>query len=186
VVLDPAIRRACLGLAELDCVRALEAAATLLTEADPPVGYVEVGPFACQTGQGCEGSLIARPAGRVLFEFAAADSVEVTVQLEADGELALERMQAFGVRLAPSSLAGQLTGPIPFSLGHCGLWSGIDVDGSWWDPVGLVNADHGDMINAADGTFAPADPNHATFSSAGGFVVNLTRRAGEKWLPLCQ
>ena len=42
-----------------------------------------------------------------------------------------------------------------------------------------------DAINAADGTFAPSDPNHATFTSDGGFSVNVVRRVGEKYLPGC-
>jgi hypothetical protein len=59
------------------------------------------------------------------------------------------------------------------------------VDGSYWDPVGLVNSDHGDSINEAEGTFVASDPTHATFTSDGGLVVNLVRRDGEKYLPLC-
>jgi hypothetical protein len=63
--------------------------------------------------------------------------------------------------------------------------SGIDIDGSWWDPVGFVDVDHPDAINAANGTFTPHDPNHATFVSDGGFEVSLVRRVGEKQLPGC-
>ncbi len=163
----------------------LEAASAGLTATDPPVAYVEVGPFGCSVGQGCPGSLAARPSGRVLFEPVEGEGIEIQVQLGADGQLALERAQAFGVRVRPSSIPGQLAGPMPFSLGHCGLWSGVDLDGSWWDPIGVVNFDHGDAINAAEGTIAPSDRDHATFTSKGGLVVNLVRRAGEKYLPLC-
>ena len=57
----------------------------------------------------------------------------------------------FGIAVAPSSTAGQLaTDPIPYSLGHCGLMSGVDVDGSWWDPVGFVDIDHSDAINCGE------------------------------------
>ena len=45
---------------------------------------------------------------------------------------------AFGVLLGPTSQGPVTAGARPFSLGHCGLWSGIDVGGSWWDPVGQV------------------------------------------------
>ncbi len=69
---------------------------------------------------------------------------------------------------------------------HCGLWSGIDAGGSWWDPVGPVDGDHPDAINAADGTLTVLDPDHATFTSRGGLTVQLQRHEGAKYLPLCQ
>jgi hypothetical protein len=50
-----------------------------------------------------------------------------------------------------SSAPGIGAGPIPLTLGHCGIFSGIDLGGSWWDPVGPVDIDHGDAINAATG-----------------------------------
>ena len=83
-----------------------------------------------------------------------------------DGTITVARYDLLRGRVPPSSTAGQLAGgPIPYSLGHCGLMSGVDVDGSWWDPVGFVDIDHPDAINAADGTFTPHDTNHATFTS---------------------
>ena len=63
--------------------------------------------------------------------------------------------------------------------------SGVDVDGSWWDPVGFVDIDHGDAINAASGTFTPVDANHARFTTDDGFSVYLVRRFGNKHLPMC-
>ena len=182
---DPALPRACLGLADPDCGQALDAAAGVV-DGLGPIAYVEVGPFGCRDGEGCPPTLLARPSGQVTFEPAAGDPIAVMVTLGPDGVLTAERGEAFTIRLDPSSAAGQLTGPIPFSLGHCGLGSGVDVDGSWWDPVGFVNSDHGDSINAADGTFAPTDPNRATFTSDGGLVATLLRRTGPKHLPLCQ
>ena len=90
-----------------------------------------------------------------------------------------------GISLAPSSAVPLPLIPQPFPLGHCGLCSGVDVDGVWWDPVGLIAFDHGDAINATDGTFAPVGPDRATFTSTGGFVVQLVRRDGHKFLPFC-
>ena len=182
--LDPGVLHACFGLNEVDCGRALDAAATVMPP-DFPVGYVQVGPFGCQAGEDCDTTLLVRPAGQVLFEPTTGEPVAVQVTLEAGGELRAERGEAFTVRVAPQSAPQALAGPIAFSLGHCGVGSGIDVDGSWWDPIGFVDADHGDGINAADGTFVPTDQSHATFTSKGGFTVNLLRRVGEKHLPLC-
>jgi hypothetical protein len=121
----------------------------------------------------------------VTVELAAGDPLAFQVSLAPDGTPAVAPGEAFTVAVAPSSTRGQLSSPMPFTLGHCGLWSGVDVDGSWWDPVGFVDPGHGDSINAASGTFVPVDPNHATFTSDGGFSVNLLRRLGDKHLPLC-
>lgn len=181
--LDPAVLHACFGLNEVDCGRALEAAAGVLP-ADFPVGYVQVGPFGCQVGQGCDTTLVIRPAGQVVFEPTTGEPIAVQVTL-VDGELRAEPGEAFTVRVAPQSPPHALAGPVPYTLGHCGLGSGIDLDGSWWDPVGLVDGDHGDAINAAEGTFVAIDQSHATFTSQGGFTVSLLRRVGEKHLPLC-
>jgi hypothetical protein len=184
--IDPSVPYGCFGLGDRDCASVLEAAATALGPADGPVAYVQVGPFSCLAGQGCEPSLLARPAGGVVIELAEAPPVALSVELLTDGRLNVERVEGFMVAVEPSSAQGGLPGPTSFSLGHCGLGSGIDVDGSWWDPVGFVNSDHGDAINAADGTIAPIGPNEATFTSKGGFSVALVRHGGVKHLPLCQ
>jgi hypothetical protein len=185
----PAVPRACLGLDDLECVRAFDVAIGALTPAErSQLVYVEVGPFGCRTGQDCPPNLAARPEGMVMFELGAGDprAVQLTPTSE-EGVLGIIEAEAFTVRVDPSSARGQLTGePIPFSLGHCGLGSGVDVDGSWWDPIGFVDSDHGDAINAGDGIFAPVDPNRAVFTTPGGLSVELLRRAGPKHLPLCQ
>jgi hypothetical protein len=181
----PTIPIACLGLEEPDCGRAFEAAAADL-DSDEAVVYAEVGPFGCPQAEGCPNTLAARPSGQVVFERSNGEPVAIAVNAAADGAITTAPGEWFTVAVAPSSTVGQLAGqPITYSLGHCGLGSGIDVDGSWWDPVGFVSIDHPDAINAASGTFAASDPNHATFTSVGGFTVSLVRRVGEKHLPMC-
>ena len=183
---DPAVPHGCFGLGDRDCATVLEAAVAALGPADGPVTYIQVGPFGCPAGQGCEPSLLARPAGGGVVELAEAPPVQLSVELLADGTLNVERAEGFMVSVEPTSAPGGLLGPTSFSLGHCGLGSGIDIDGSWWDPVGFVNSDHSDAINAAEGTIAPVGPNQATFTSKGGFSVALVRHQGVKHLPLCQ
>ena len=87
--------------------------------------------------------------------------------------------------MPPASAPGLAAGPTPFTLGHCGIFSGIDVDGSWWDPVGPVAMDSGEAVNATPGILTVLDPNHATFTTPAGFAVQLQRRAGPKLLPFC-
>jgi hypothetical protein len=181
----PRIPIACLGLEQPDCDRAYAAAAAALTP-DVDVVYAEVGPFGCPNDAGCPYTLVGRPSGQVVFGRASGDPVTISVTAAADGAITTGPGEWMTVAVGPSSAAGQLgVEPIPLSLGHCGLMSGIDVDGSWWDPVGFVDVDRADAINAASGTFAPTDPNHATYTSDNGFSVNLLRRVGQKHLPMC-
>jgi hypothetical protein len=181
---ESAIPYACLGLEEPDCRSVLDAASAELGP-DDVVVYAEIGPFGCPADVGCANTLAARPSGQVVFERSTGEPITFSVNAGVDGTITTGPGEWFTVAVPPSSVAGNLAGPIPVSLGHCGLMSGVDVDGSWSDPVGFVDVDHADSINAANGTFTPSDPNHATYATAGGFTVNLVRRVGEKHLPLC-
>ncbi len=174
---------ACVGLGEADCRRVVAHVATLLAPDDPRVGYVQVGPFGCPAGAGCPTTLMARPEGDISLESATgALSFHVKV---INGNLDARRQETFGIELPPTSRPPVPGGPQPFTLGHCGLFSGIDHGGSWWDPVGVIDYDHGDAINAADGTIAPVGPDRAIFTSEAGFTVQLLRRNGAKFLPFC-
>lgn len=177
---------ACFGLAAEDCARARALAGTELRPTDRPVRYIHVGPFGCATGERCAGSLALRPEGDVLFEFDDGSATMVHLKVAVDGAFEATRGEAFGVVVAPTSPPVAMSGPAEFALGHCGLWSGIDFDGSWWDPVGPIGFDSGEAINATAGVIVLLDPDHATFSSPGGLVVQLLRRPGERWLPFCQ
>ena len=175
---------ACIGLGADDCRRVVAQVATIM----PPgsaVTYIQVGPFGCAAGQGCAPSLAERPQGDITLE-AGVGALSYHVTVSSGSELAIERQDAFGVLLGPESQPPVTAGARPFSLGHCGLWSGIDSGGSWWDPVGPVDGDHPDAINAADGTLTIQDPDDATFTSRGGLTVQLVRHEGDKYLPLCQ
>ncbi len=182
VTLD-GVPTACLGLGEGDCRRVTAHVATLLNADDPRIGYVQVGPFGCLAAAGCPTTLVARPEGDITLETAAgALSFHIKVT---NGNLDAQRQEASGIELPPTSRPPLPGGPQPFSLGHCGIWSGIDHGGSWWDPVGLVDYDHGDAINAAEGTISPVGQDRAIFTSKAGFTVQLVRRNGPKFLPFC-
>jgi len=181
--IDPSTPTACFGLETGDCLRARGLAAAVLTAADPRVVYVQVGPFGCPIGGGCPNTLLARPAGDVTLEFGVGEPI--TVHLELGAGVKATRSEASGILVAPSSAPSPGGGPFEFSLGHCGLFSGIDFDGAWWDPVGPVAAEHSDSINAAKGTITVADLGRATFRSDGGLIVQLVRRDGPKFLPMC-
>lgn len=175
---------ACYGLGQQDCRRVSEHVATLLESTDPQIRYVQVGPFGCPDGQRCPTTLAARPEGDVTFE-GQNGGVGFHVTLAGD-LLQADRQEVFAVSLPPTTRPPLPAAGQPFELGHCGLWSGIDLGGSWWDPVGFVDSDHPDSINASPGTIVLTAPDRATFTSRGGLTVHLVRRDGEKLLPLCQ
>ena len=75
--------------------------------------------------------------------------------------------------------------PVPFTLGHCGLLHVVDFDGSLWVPVGQVDLDAPEMINAADGQMQLVAPNRAQFSKGGKLIATLARFPGPKHVWLC-
>ena len=163
-----------------------QAASTLPTATrSAPIVYLQVGPFGCPGGERCPTTLAARPEGDVTFEFAGVPAAGFHVKAAAGGPLEIEPQEIFGIVLEPTTPKAALSGAHPFTLGHCGLWSGIDLGGSWWDPVGPIDWDHPDTINSAEGTIAFNDPDHATFTSKGGLTVRLERRDGGKHFPFC-
>ena len=100
--------------------------------------------------------------------------------------------EAGGTILAPVSAPIEPATAYRFSLGHCGLHSPIDVDGSFWDPVdGLtgggapleLEADP-EMINATAGFFVVIG-DEARFRTETGSVVSLERHDGPKEFPGC-
>lgn len=150
-----------------------------LPTAGPPATYVHVSPIECDTGQ-------CRALSSVSIEFAGAQPRVVSVSLVEGKAADVTPVDLFDstVAVQPSSLR-LAASVVPFSLGHCGIWSGIDVDGSFWDPVGFVNSAHPDVINSAPGTFALTSATTATLRTNGGLTVQLARHPGPKYLQGC-
>ena len=92
----------------------------------------------------------------------------------------------------PSSAAIEDGIPYTFNLGHCGLGSPVDVDGSFWDPIDGVSpngqpldlgADN-EMINATAGVIVVID-DEARFRTETGSVIRFARHRGDKEFPAC-
>ena len=80
--------------------------------------------------------------------------------------------------------SGPAPGPIvPFTLGHCGLSSPIDIDGSFWDAYGQIDPNNA-FINASDGQFRRLGADEAEFVVPGA-RVSLRRHVGSKSPPGC-
>ncbi len=79
-----------------------------------------------------------------------------------------------------------------FSLGHCGLLSPVDVDGSFWDTLDGTTAagrpldlEHDtEMINQTAGVIAVIG-NEARFRTESGAVVRFNRHDGDREFPGC-
>jgi hypothetical protein len=79
-----------------------------------------------------------------------------------------------------------------FDLGHCGLLSPVDLDGSFWDPLDGISssgaeldlASDPEMINAAAGAIVVIG-DEMRFRTALGSVVRFERHEGEKEFPGC-
>ena len=82
--------------------------------------------------------------------------------------------------------------PYRFTLGHCGLHSPVDLDGSFWDELDGVGANgqpvdlesDGEMINATAGVIVVIG-GEARFRTGTGSVVRFARHQGEKGFPGC-
>jgi hypothetical protein len=85
---------------------------------------------------------------------------------------------------------------IDLALGHCGLWSPLDLDGSLWQPNGGVtptggpiaeddDATIGELINATPGVFVIVADDIAHWTSATGTIIAFERAPGAVSFPLC-
>jgi hypothetical protein len=80
-----------------------------------------------------------------------------------------------------------------FTLGHCGLGSPIDVDGSLWDPVGyrtvsgraLSEGQQGELVNSTDVVLLLVTENRLEMDTPGGAAVELSRHDGPRRYFLC-
>jgi hypothetical protein len=88
------------------------------------------------------------------------------------------------VTFLPNSPTGAVIGVVyAYDMPHCGINSPIDVDGSFWDAVG-VPATSVDF-DGQPGTFSLDAANEATFTTATGNVLRLVRHQGAKEFRIC-
>jgi hypothetical protein len=88
------------------------------------------------------------------------------------------------VMVAPSSAPGAEIGvAYSFGMGHCGLLSPIDFDGSLWDPL---NQEYSVVFDGATGTILLTSVDRARFVSDAGDELELARVEGSAPYPLCR
>jgi hypothetical protein len=174
----------CLGLDARGCAFVADAVEATIGGDLREVTYIQIGPFFCG-GNTCPPGLAARPSGHITIEFAARAPKVLSAEVASGVVNLAPRGDPFLIAVTPES--ARLSGLVaPYQLQHCGIFSGIDVDGSFWDPVGVIDGDHSDAINSADGIFTLTSPRTATLRTRGGLSLDLIRHEGVKHLPGCQ
>jgi hypothetical protein len=99
---------------------------------------------------------------------------------------------AGGTIFSPTSARLEHGVPYAFNLGHCGLGSPVDADGSFWDavdgidpagrPLSLERDD--EMINQTSGVVVVIG-DEARFRTDTGSLIRFERHVGEKEFPGC-
>jgi hypothetical protein len=70
-----------------------------------------------------------------------------------------------------------------YEISHCGINGAIDVDGSFWDAIG-VESDSVDF-DRQPGTFRVVSHDVAVFTRSDGHVLDLVRNPGAKASRMC-
>jgi len=174
----------CWSVDDAECRTIFEAALARLPADRPPVVAARVTAFSCESGP-CAPGMAARGQGEVQVEFGQARGLVAWPLTLADGGVAFgPPLEAAGGGIMPASTPA--AAPIAeLSLGHCGLFSPIDFDASFWDPIGWVDGDAAEAINSASGTIRLLGPVDAEFRAESGFTVRLRRHGGAKTFQGC-
>jgi hypothetical protein len=183
--LAPNVAISCWSVPEAECLAVAADVVDRLPAGHPEVASISVRAGPCAV-EGCPDGLAARGGGDVWVEYVRGGGF-VVFEVEAgpaglaiDGPV--DRGPSFVVEPTSDPMgvpAGRL------SLGHCGLHSPIDFDTSLWDPIGSVDGDAPEAINATDGLIRLVDPVAAEFVADSGFIVRLSRHVGPRSLPAC-
>jgi hypothetical protein len=137
-------------------------------------------------GVPCAQSLDARE-GAVTVEYAdGGEPIDATVHGPADAPVFGEIETGWSGLIEPTSPPVDGPGPFPYELGHCGLLWQVDFDGSFWLPVGQVDGDSADLVNAGSGEMVLLGPDRAQFQADSGFTVQLARFPDPKHVFLCR
>ena len=165
------LARGCWGVAEPACGQAVGAALEGLAEFEShSYGYASV--------------QAATPGVTVRVILEPTDgSAPIEALVGSGGDLVSARETDSYVSVEPSSGPAPVGEPFRMELGHCGIFSGIDADGSYWDPVGQIDPESPDTINAAPGRMLITGDTAVLETDS--LRLDLVRHDGVKYLPLC-
>ena len=99
--------------------------------------------------------------------------------------------EEFTADVSPQTPDGELTigEERDYTIGHCGVSSPTDIDGSLWDPIGsaaaLTEPQEGELINATSVVVVLLDENTMEMHTPAGAVITLSRHDGPRRYFLC-
>ena len=176
-------RLACLSVEAGQCADIAEAIAERYRDVGV-VALLTVGSF-CQRNP-CDLMRLPQPSGYILVELTGPPRIEgVSLEVAPGGEITLADSVPQPAAIIQPASPRDGPGPSAIDLGHCGLQSPIDYDGSLWDPVGEIDGNAPEAIGAAQGQIVLVAGERARFQSIGGFTVDLLRRIGPKAYVMC-
>ena len=180
---DHSYSLACLSIPQLECETIASKLIVWIAEPGNVVAITIVA-FACEAVR-CAPGFDARRRGEATLELTDPSRMRMVgistargvLDFVADPDMAAAKLDPHSGPAAAQNMA--------FALGHCGLSSPIDFDGSLWDPIGQIDGDAPEAINAVSGTIIFLAPRAARFVTDAGFRVDLVRRGGSKLYRLC-
>jgi hypothetical protein len=168
-----------------ECKRVGDAAVARL-DVPGTVLYVQVQAYGCEAAGPCPPGFGARRRGDVTIELGEPAGLRrFPVLIDDAGQIQIGQGEEVPSALIDPASEQSRRLENPSSLGHCGIYSPIDVDGSLWDPIADIDGDRPEAINAAAGTILILAPRAGRFVTASGFRVDLVRRPGAKSYSLC-
>jgi hypothetical protein len=174
---------ACLSVPQPEC-ETIAAAVARRFDAPGDIVAIEIQAFPCE-GVGCPAGFLARSRGEAVVELVSPARIESLSIAVTGGAMTFGPAvdETVATLVARSAHAGR--GVLRFTLGHCGLLSPIDVDGSLWDPIGQIDGDAAEAINVSAGSILLLAPRAARFVADPTFSADLVRRDGRKSYRLC-
>ena len=174
----------CISIEAAECAFVADLVMERLPEERGMPFSIVINLYGC--GSPCARSLDDRE-GAVTVEYTdGGEPIDATVHGPAEAPVFGELETGWSGLIEPASSAVEGPGPFAHELGHCGLLWQVDFDGSFWLPVGQVDGDAADLVNAGSGQMILLEPNLAQFEADSGFTVQLTRFPGPKHVFLCR
>lgn len=174
------VATACIGLLTAQCELAIGA----LSDKRPGDSATYVAASARTCDGPCPGAERGVWLGHLMVEYSDGRK-PVTIIIAVDGgAIDWKPIETQFVKATPQS-APLKERTTELTLGHCGVGSGIDVDGAFWDPIGLIDSNEQALINTAKARFTLNSPDSAVLVTEGGAVLQLVRHQGPKFLPGC-
>ena len=174
----------CISIEAAECQSVADLVVERLPEERGIPFSIVINLYGC--GSPCAKTLDERE-GAVTVEYAdGGEPIDVAVHGPAEAPVFGEIETAWSGLIEPASAVVDGPGPFAHELGHCGLLWQVDFDGSFWLPVGQVDGDAADLVNAGSGQMVLLELNLARFEADTGFTVELARFPGPKHVFLCR